>query len=374
MSVYKSKKSPYYRYDFVIEARRFHGSTRRETRREAEAVEREHKERAKEQVKELQQAESSLQLDHVAGRYWQEIGQYHAGADNTARDLARIVERMGKTKLLTEITDPDVAGLVAWRRGHRVIRSPKQKKEAAPLIANATVNRSTTEVLKKLFTYAKASGVQFRRPPNWKRHMLSEPKERIRELHEDEGERIDAATRADFEPFFAFVRATGLRQRECVTLRWAEVDWSTCRIIKIGKGGKHVKTSITSTVRDILWPLRGHHPEYVFTYVAQRTRGIRIKGERYPLTLSGTKTRWRRTRKAAAVTGFRFHDFRHDFASKLLRETGNLKLVQLALNHADLKTTARYAHVLDDEVAAALERHQKKKSRTKSRTTIAKTG
>ena len=42
--------------------------------------------------------------------------------------------------------------------------------------------------------------------------------------------------------------------------------------------------------------------------------------------------------------------------TKLLRETGNLKLVQRALNHADLKTTTRYAHVLDDEVAEALER------------------
>ena len=42
-------------------------------------------------------------------------------------------------------------------------------------------------------------------------------------------------------------------------------------------------------------------------------------------------------------------------APKLLRETGNLKLVQRALNHADLKSTLRYAHVLDKDVAEALE-------------------
>jgi hypothetical protein len=46
--------------------------------------------------------------------------------------------------LLTDITDADVAALVAWRRGHRVIRSRKQREEDAPLISNATVNRSTT--------------------------------------------------------------------------------------------------------------------------------------------------------------------------------------------------------------------------------------
>ena len=45
--------------------------------------------------------------------------------------------------------------------------------------------------------------------------------------------------------------------------------------------------------------------------------------------------------------------------------TQNLKLTQKAMNHRDIKTTLRYAHVLDSEVAEALERVQK--SRNKSR-------
>jgi Phage integrase family len=52
----------------------------------------------------------------------------------------------------------------------------------------------------------------------------------------------------------------------------------------------------------------------------------------------------------------RFHDIRHDVGTKLLRDTGNLKLVRRALNHADIMTTTRYAHVLDEEVAEPLER------------------
>ena len=55
------------------------------------------------------------------------------------------------------------------------------------------------------------------------------------------------------------------------------------------------------------------------------------------------------------MTDFRFHDFRHDLATKALRETGNLKLVQRMLNHADIRHTLRYAHVLDDEVADGFE-------------------
>ncbi|UPT93373.1 site-specific integrase [Bradyrhizobium barranii subsp. apii] len=112
----------------------------------------------------------------------------------------------------------------------------------------------------------------------------------------------------------------------------------------------------------------------MFTYVARRTKksGGLVRGQRYPVTYNGLKTMWRRTRAAAGVSGFRFHDFRHDFATKLLRETKNLKLVQRALNHADIKTTTKYAHVVDDEVAAGVDAMQK--SRKKSRTTGRKVG
>jgi integrase len=304
--------------------------------------------------------------------YWTEIGQHHAGATNTWRDLERLVEYFGPTKLLTEITDDSVAQLVAWRRGHRVVRARKQKDNDpayAPLISNATVNRSTTEVLKKLYTRAKAWGLRFDREPNWKAHWLAEPQERVRELVGDEDQRLSAATREDYRPFFDFARASGLRLRECL-LQWSEVDWDARQIRKPGKGGKLVTVPITSSIRTILWPLRGHHPEHVFTYVCRRTRDSRVKGYRYPLTYSGVKATWKRLRTSAKVVGFRFHDFRHDVGTKLLRETGNLKLVQRALNHSDLKTTAKYAHVLDDEVATALERLHK--SRKASRTTIRK--
>jgi len=71
------------------------------------------------------------------------------------------------------------------------------------------------------------------------------------------------------------------------------------------------------------------------------------------------KTTWKRLRAAAKVDDFRFHDKRHDLATKLLRKTGNLKLVQTALNHRNIKTTLKYAHVLDDEVAAGLQQVQK---------------
>jgi integrase len=354
MPVYKSDRSPFWITQFECFGRRVHRSTKATTRREAEGVERALRAKIRQEAALTKKARTSLRLDDVGGRYWDEVGKHHAGADNTWRHINYLVTcpHLGKDILITDITDDHVTKLVAWCRDRRIERK-NLKPEHWPLVSPFTVN-DTTEQLKKLFTCAKLWGVRFEHEPKWKQHWLDEPQERVRELVGDEHERLQAETRDDYEPFFAFAHATGMRLNECL-LRWSEVDWNAGQIRKPGKGGKLVTKPITPTIRAILWPLRGHHPAFVFTYVAERTRDGRVKGERYPLTYSGVKITWRRLRTRAGVVGFRFHDFRHDLGTKVLRKTGNLKLVQKALNHADLKTTSRYAHVLDDEVAAALE-------------------
>lgn len=92
-----------------------------------------------------------------------------------------------------------------------------------------------------------------------------------------------------------------------------------------------------------------------------------MKGQRCPITLNGLKTEWRRLRERTNVHGFRFHDFRHDLATRLLRETGNMKLVQRALNHADIKTTTLYAHVLTEEIASVQEGVQKSRNKFRNK-------
>jgi len=363
MCVYKNPRSPYYLFDFQWRGHRFHGSTKCTTKREAEAVEATERDKAKGYVAQLQAARTSLRLDDVAGRYWSEVGQHQVGdgARNTWRELARLIEFFGKDKLLTEITGDDMTRLVAWRRGHRI-----RGRLISPFTANAT-----TKQVRKLFTRAKMWGARFDHEPRWRQYWLKEPHERVRELAEHEAEQLAVATRDDLAPFFTFAHASGLRLRECL-LRWPEVDWGAKQIRKLGKGGKPVTVPITSEIREILWPLQGHHPEHVFTFVADRTVDGRVKGRRYPMTYNGARNAWWQLRKRSGVTGFRFHDFRHDFGTKLLRATGNLKLVQKAMNHADIKSPTRYAHVLDTEVAEALERIAE--SRKESRTQIRKAG
>ena len=352
MSIVKDSRSPYWRFDFQLEGHRFYGSTKATTRREAEKIEAAEREKARTQIAAIKAARASLRLDDVAGRYWSEA-QHHAAARTIWRRLALLIEFFGKDKLITDITNDDARELIAWRRGHRT--------RTSALIAPATVNLTIMQ-LKALFATLRPRVIE----PEWRKLWLPVPQEHPRELVGDEGDRLEAATREDYHPLFDFAMATGMRQSECL-LRWPQVDWGARQIRRTGKGGRPVAMPITETIREILWPLRGHHPEFVFTYIAARTHRQWVKGKRYPITLAGLRAHWHRLRKVAGVTDFRFHDYRHNLATKALRETGNLKLVQKMLNHADIRQTLRYAHVLDTEIADGFERVAKSLKRSPNR-------
>ena len=181
----------------------------------------------------------------------------------------------------------------------------------------------------------------------------------MRELSDDEADRLEAATRDDYS---AVLRIRPGVRAAAQGMFVALVARSTFRRGKSGRparaahrhGADHVRHP-----RDSVAAARASS-RVCFHLCLPATRcGSACRAHQGPALsadlprgpdLLGTG------RKLAGVTGFRFHDYRHDFASKLLRTTGNLRLVQKALNHRDIKTTTRYAHVLDSDVAEAMER------------------
>ena len=84
----------------------------------------------------------------------------------------------------------------------------------------------------------------------------------------------------------------------------------------------------------------------------------RRKGERYPFSKNGWRKDWWRALEAAGIEDFRFHDLRHTAATRVLRASNNLKVVQEMLGHSDIGTTARYAHAMIEDVRAAMESAQ----------------
>lgn len=356
MSVFKPTGSKIYQYDFCFKGHRFYGSTGKAEKRAAEAVEKAARDKAKRQAEQQQaeqaqlKGEAPLTFDVAAGRYWEEVGQHHAGADTTWTDLERLIGYFGAGRRLDAISDNDITQLVAWRRGHRL-----KGRDGAPLIAPATVNRTTVDLLRKLYTRARRMWRQrFEHEPDWKAHRLRERGEVVRELKEHEEDGFAEQLAEGYRDLWRFALASGLRLAECF-LTWDQIDWRARTISVTQKGGRPHAIPLTAEMAAIISTQRGHHPVHVFTYVCRRASKDHVKGERYPVSYEGMKTAWRRKRVTIAPD-MRFHDNRHTTATRLIRRTGNLKAAQRLLGHADIGTTARfYAHVDMDDLRALLE-------------------
>lgn len=78
MLVYKRAGQQTFSDDFQVRRRRFSSNTEATTRKDAEAVERVLKVKARVDIEaEKRRGNGPLLLRHAAGRYWEEIGQYH---------------------------------------------------------------------------------------------------------------------------------------------------------------------------------------------------------------------------------------------------------------------------------------------------------
>jgi integrase len=270
---------------------------------------------------------------------------------------------IGPSRRIVDIDDAVVAGIVAIRRGepvrsgqNRTVKGKPAKALKPPrLVSPATVNRSVTEPLRKILNRAKRTWKEPVGDIAWGDHLLREPRERIREMRTEEEARIFSVLRPDYQPVIRFALLTGLRLGEIPRLRWQDVDWGGRQVTVHGKGGKIATVPLAPDVRELLWSLRSHHQEAVFTYVAAKAGKGRKRGERYPITRSGLQTTFRRVMPNADVLNYSFHDNRHTAATRVLRATGNLKIVQRLLRHDQITTTAKYAHALDEDVMAAMQ-------------------
>lgn len=386
MSVYRPTGSSYYVFDFRRGGRRFLGSTGAQTKRAAKIVETAEKTKAEDQVrKERESGRKPMTIDVAFGRYWQESGQFAASAGDIEFALDFALGELGGDTRLDETTDDHISKMVAKRRTHLTEAGKDEKgKQIWKPIENGTVNR-TTQIVRRVFRRAADTWrVLLPDPPAWKNHLLAEPEERKREAKFDEEDRLFEAVREDYHPLMEFEVVSGLRQKAAL-LTWPQVDWENRQIRyqkkrrRAGEGVVWRTIPITPRIEAILRPLIGHHEVFVFTYVAIRTRDGRVKGRRYPITVNGLKTQWRRDRADSGVVDFRWHDFRHTAGSRTLRGSKNLRAVQQLLGHEKIESTLRYAHVLDQDVAEAIEETvedvaRRRATRGKSRGPLSETG
>ena len=351
----------------------FQGSNQETDKGRAKAVERSEKIKAEQQIRgERETGRKPMTIDRCFALYADNVLAHLTTGAQSERELHWLEDQLGADKVLAELTNADIEAVIKARRA--CLKPSGKDHKGRPLfkpVTAATVNR-TIEVLRAAVYYVRDRHDVFIRP-GVKFNRLTEPKEWTREASGQEEAAIFAALRDDFRDIAHFALLTGIRFHGCVSLTWPNVNFDTGTITyrkkrKAGRSGDEWgHLPMTAEVEAILRRQVGRHRMQVWTYVAEGKKGGKggtgrtgayQEGERYPITYWNLQTRWRRALAKAGITDFRFHDLRHTAATRVLRKTGNLAMVQDMLDHASPITTRKYSHVSKDDLRAGMEEAQ----------------
>jgi integrase/recombinase XerD len=163
---------------------------------------------------------------------------------------------------------------------------------------------------------------------------------------EDESERLRAAR---INCLLEVLYATGLRVSELVALPEAAARRDQRMLVVRGKGG-----------RERLVPLNDNAKRAMTDYLAER-KAAKLEQSKWLFPSfgeSGHLTRQHFARELKALAGAAGlkpsqvspHVLRHAFASHLLQNGADLRVVQTLLGHADISTTQIYTHVLEERL------------------------
>lgn len=224
------------------------------------------------------------------------------------------------------------------------------KRDRGAKRAPATVNREL-QTLRHFFTCAVEWGWTDTRP---KIRLLKEAPGRVRWLSDAERTKLYAELPARFKRVVLAAALCGQRLGNVIALTRDRVDLQhrTLSIPKTKSGKRHdvpISDALAVVVKEALADRdaragEGEAPTHVFLSRFKR-----------PYTSSGVSGLFRKVCERAGVTNFRFHDLRHDFATRVRRAGHGLDVVQELLGHSSPVMTARYAHIGVSELHRAVE-------------------
>jgi len=178
---------------------------------------------------------------------------------------------------------------------------------------------------------------------------------------------------------------SGLRLMECIRLRIKDIDFDRKRIHVLGKGNKWRSTILAPPIIPMLQAHVAkvkalHHADleegfgevYIppalsrkYTHAARETiwqylfpskkRSIdprSRKERRHHVMESGLQKAVKMAVKRAGIDKkATCHTLRHSFATTMLENGVNIRVLQELLGHADVKTTEMYTHVMDKDIS-----------------------
>jgi integrase len=195
---------------------------------------------------------------------------------------------------------------------------------------------------------------------DWKMLANDNPAARIKLFKEERRERyltpeelgkLNNALRDEpdwrWRAYFPLALMLGTRRGELCAARWEDIDLKqrTIRLPETKAGRPHLLPLPRAAIAILESSPSITKARWVFS--SESSTGHIVEPAKA----------WQRIRKRAGVEDVRIHDLRHTLASWLVGAGYNLSLIGRALNHSQIATTERYAHLAMDPIREALERN-----------------
>jgi site-specific recombinase XerD len=140
----------------------------------------------------------------------------------------------------------------------------------------------------------------------------------------------------------AYLRACGLRISEAANLEIKAIDGANQRLRIVGKGNRERLVPIPTPVLDHLRRLWRHHRHPPWMFPNRRRTGpinISVLAKTFAEAVSDAGEN-RDPRPTP-------HVLRHSYATRLLENGVDIRVVQMLLGHASIGTTTRYTHLTE---------------------------
>jgi integrase len=247
---------------------------------------------------------------------------------------ARLNDGLAPSTVLRDVTALSAVLSRAVKMGklevNPVTNVDKPRLDRRPKVRYLSPDEETR--LRKALAARDAEGLDARRSANaWRRQRHQEPLPEAQRF-------TDHLT-----PAVLLSMNTGLRRGELLSLVWTDVDWEGELLTIRGATAKSGDTRHIPLNDEALTALKDW-------------RRDSSEGERVFPVATSFKTAWGALLIRAEVTGFRWHDLRHHFASRLVQAGVSLNTVRELLGHGSLTMTLRYAHLAPNQTRDAVSR------------------
>ncbi len=200
------------------------------------------------------------------------------------------------------------------------------KSKNTIMLAAASLRFFFSEILKKEF-----SGIRIPKKENKLPEVLS--KEEVSKL-------IDSTDNEKSRLIISLLYSSGLRVSELVNLKVSDLDFSeNIGWVRRGKGNKDRLFTISEAlVKKIQKYLKGKNNQFVFS-------------ENKPLSCRNVQKIIKGSARRAEINRrITPHTLRHSFATHLLENGTDIRIIQVMLGHASLNTTQVYTHISKEQI------------------------